>query len=307
MEQKRIVIIGSANTDMVVKSSHLPAPGETVLGGNFFMNPGGKGANQAVAAAKLDGDVVFVANLGNDIFGRLAVEGYKKHGIDTSYVNHEDNTPSGVALIMVDDQGENSISVALGANETLHRRAIDEAEEELKSANFILIQLEIPLPIVEYVIKKAKAFDTPVVLNPAPAQNLSDEMLSTIHIITPNETEAELLTGVKVQDQETARSAATILSEKGIEIVMITMGAQGVYVLSETIDELVPAYKVEAVDTTAAGDTFNGALLVGLAQDMSILDAIDFANQAAAYSVTKLGAQSSAPTRKDLNKFTNNL
>lgn len=307
MERKRIVVIGSANTDMVVKSPQLPAPGETVLGGNFIMNPGGKGANQAVAAAKLDGKVTFIANLGNDIFGRQAVEGYQKFGIDTSYIHHDDNTPSGVALIMVDDQGENSISVALGANETLQKTVIDKANEELRTARFILLQLEIPIQIVEYVVKKAKSFGTPVVLNPAPAQYLSEELLASIHILTPNETEAEFLTGVNIQNEASASSAAKILREKGVEIVMITMGAQGVYILSNAVDQMVPSPKVKAVDTTAAGDTFNGALLVGLTEGKSILDAITFANQAAAYSVTKLGAQSSAPTRKDLRKFSNNL
>lgn len=306
MERKRIVVIGSANTDMVVKSLQLPAPGETVLGGKFIMNPGGKGANQAVAAAKLEGSVTFIANLGNDIFGRQAVDGYTKYGIDTAYIHFDDNTPSGVALIMVDEQGENSISVALGANETLQNAVIDKAEKELRTARFILLQLETPIQIVEYVVRKAKDFGTPVVLNPAPAQHLSEELLASIHILTPNETEAELLTGVKVKTEETARSAAKILREKGVEIVMITMGAQGVYVLSNTLDQMVPSLKVEAVDTTAAGDTFNGALLVGLTEGKSILDAIKFANQAAAYAVTKLGAQSSAPTRKDLNTFTDN-
>ena len=295
-----IIVVGSSNTDMVIKSKHLPAPGETILGGQFIMNPGGKGANQAVAAARLGGQVSFIAKVGNDVFGQEAIKGFQKHGIDTQFIKTDDKNASGVALIMVDDKGENCISVALGANNALSTDDIDKAQTAFEDAETLLIQLETPLSSVEYAIQKASTNHLKIILNPAPAQSLSDELLSMLDIITPNETEAELLTGIKVTDKASAQSAATILRKKGIEIVIITLGAKGAYVLSATENQLIPAPKVNAIDTTAAGDTFNGALAVGLSEDMPLIKAITFANKAAAYSVTKMGAQASAPSRKDI-------
>lgn len=298
MKNGKIVVIGSSNTDMVIQSGHLPQPGETVLGGEFIMNPGGKGANQAVAAAKLNGDVTFIARVGNDVFGQEAVKGFLSHGIDTSFVVVDKESPSGVALIMVDDKGENCISVALGANAAMQNTDI--ANEVISQASFVLIQLEIPVDVVEHAVKLADQEGVRLVLNPAPAQALSDDLLALLYIITPNETEAELLTGIKVINEETARKAAQVLKEKGVDVVVITMGAQGVYLLSDEEDQMIASSKVKVVDTTAAGDTFNGALVVGLSEGMLLIDAIKFANKAAAYSVTKMGAQASAPLRKDL-------
>jgi len=301
MSKSKIVVVGSSNTDMVVQSNKIPIPGETVLGGDFIMNPGGKGANQAVSAARLDGDVTFVAQVGNDIFGENAVKGFQGHGIDTSLIKFDDENPSGVAIIMVDAQGENCISVALGANAAMETSLIDEAEEMISNADYVLVQLEIPMEVVSYLVKIADKHNVKVVLNPAPAQSLTDELLSQLHIITPNETEAEILTGVKVTDESSAKQASQILRSKGVDIVMITLGSKGAYVLSEGLDEIVPGKEVKAIDTTAAGDTFNGALVVGLADGQNLKDAVLFANKAAAYSVTKIGAQASAPTRKDIN------
>lgn len=301
MTNNNILVVGSSNTDMVVKSAKIPVPGETVLGGNFIMNPGGKGANQAVAAAKLGGDVTFVAQVGRDIFGEAAIKGFKKHNINTSLIQVDDGNPSGVALIMVDEKGENCISVALGANSAMNTTVIDDSLETIKEAAYVLVQLEIPIEVVTYLVKTASEQNVKVVLNPAPAQVLSDELLSNLHIITPNETEAEILTGIKVQDEISAKEAALKLIEKGLDTVIITLGAKGAYVLSKELDELVPSAKVEAVDTTAAGDTFNGALVVGLAEEMPLKEAILFANKAAALSVTKMGAQASAPSREDIN------
>ena len=298
MKNGKIVVIGSSNTDMVVQSGHLPSPGETVLGGEFIMNPGGKGANQAVAAAKLNGKVTFIAKVGDDVFGQEAVKGFQSHGIDTDFVVVDKVSPSGVALIMVDDQGENCISVALGANAAMQKTDI--AKEIIGQASFVLIQLEIPIEVVKHAVDLAEQEDVRVVLNPAPAQSLSDELLALLYIITPNETEAELLTGIKVENEETARKAAKVLKANGVDIVVITMGAQGAYVLSEEEDQMIPCPGVKVVDTTAAGDTFNGALVVGLSEGMSLVDAIEFANKAAAYSVTKMGAQASVPSRKDI-------
>ena len=303
MSNKRIVVVGSSNTDMVVKSNHLPVPGETVLGGTFQMIPGGKGANQAVAAAALEGEVSLIAKVGNDLFGQDAKEGFLKKGIDITHVKVDENTPSGVALIMVDDQGENCISVALGANNELSPEDIDHSEGLIRDAAFLLIQLETPISTVDKTISLAKEHATTVVLNPAPAQNLSDEILRKIHIITPNETEAKILTGIEVNDLSSARKAAKTLKNKGIPIVIITMGSTGAYVMSDDHDELIPGIQVEAIDTTAAGDTFNGALTVALSEHMELREAIKFANAAAAISVTKLGAQTSAPTRDELLKF----
>jgi len=300
MTNGKIVVIGSSNTDMVVQSGHLPVPGETVLGGEFMMNPGGKGANQAVAAAKLDGNIVFIAKVGDDVFGQQAIKGFQSHGINTDYVGIDTESASGVALIMVDEYGENCISVALGANAAMQNSDIDEAVELIRQADFVLLQLEVPLGVVEYATELANNAGVQVVLNPAPAQPLADKLLSMLYMITPNETEAELLTGITVTNEDTARDAATILRAKGVDTVVITMGSQGAYVLSKTEDQMISGVTVKAIDTTAAGDTFNGALVTGLAEGMSLLEAIIFANKAAAYSVTKSGAQISAPLRCDI-------
>ena len=297
----KIVVIGSSNTDMVVQSHHIPKPGETVLGGEFIMNPGGKGANQAVAVAKLGGDVTFIARVGEDVFGKEAIKGFQSYGIDTTYTYIDKKTPSGVALIMVDDHGENCISVALGANSTMQKEDIDKAENVIRESEFVLIQLEIPIEVVEYSVRTAAENGVHVVLNPAPAQELSNDVLASLYMITPNETEAELLTGIKVEDEASARSAAKVFMSKGVDHVVITMGSQGAYVLSNNIDQLIPCPSVKAVDTTAAGDTFNGALVVGLAEGMGLKQAVEFANKAAAYSVTIMGAQASVPSRENLN------
>lgn len=296
----KILVVGSSNTDMVVKSSHLPLPGETVLGGQFFSFAGGKGANQAVAAAKLGGEVSFLAKVGNDALGKAAVEGFKKEGIDVSHIITDPESHSGVALIMVEDSGENCISVASGANGKFTPLDIENASELVEKASFVLVQLEIPLEAVAALVYKAYALGVPVILNPAPARLLSDELISKLFIITPNETEAELLTSVKVTDEASAAKAARILREKGAKLVIITLGAKGAFLLSDQEEILIPSTPVNAVDTTAAGDTFNGALTVALAEGMEIKAAIRFANQAAAISVTRMGAQSSQPYRSEL-------
>ena len=297
----KILVIGSSNTDMVIKSKHLPRPGETVVGGTFLMNPGGKGANQAVAAAKLGGEVIFVAKVGTDVFGKEAVASLKSYGINTDYVIEDPVHASGIALIMVDSYAENCISVALGANANLQPSDLSNIDHWLNDASFILVQLEIPLLTVEYIIEKAKKKDVKIILNPAPAQELSDHLLNGLDFITPNETEAELLTGIRVVDLPSARKASNILIEKGVKCVIITMGSHGVYVKDHTLDQMIPSFKVKAIDTTAAGDTFNGAFCTAMSEGMNIVEAIDLANQAAALSVTKMGAQSSIPYRDQIN------
>lgn len=297
---KKITVIGSSNTDMVIKSSNLPAPGETIIGGDFLMTPGGKGANQAVAAARLGGDTTFITKTGNDIFGKQAVQTFEKEGIHTEFIATDPDKPSGVALIMVDGQGENCISVALGSNGTLNSQDIDRATAPIKSSELVLMQLEIPLTTVEYAASMASKAGIKVVLNPAPAQELSDKLLKSLYLLTPNETEAEMLSGIKVIDEVSASKAAAKIKALGVKNVIITMGASGAFVSTDSEELMIQAPKVQAVDTTAAGDTFNGALVVALVEQSSFIEAVKFANQAASISVTKLGAQASVPYRKDI-------
>lgn len=300
MKTRKILIVGSSNTDMVIKTHNFPAPGETILGGRFLMNAGGKGANQAVAAARLGGVVTFVGKIGDDIFGKQAVQQLEDEGINVDFVAVDHENPSGVALITVDNKGENSIVVAPGSNGTLSSADFDKASIELKSSEFVLMQLEIPIPTVEHIASLATQNQKKVVLNPAPAAKLSDELLRNLYIITPNETEAELLTGIKVTDEGTALKAASALHEKGVDIVIITMGSAGAFLLIDGKSEIIKAPKVAAVDTTAAGDTFNGALVVALSEGKNIQESIAFANKAASISVTRIGAQSSVPYRSEI-------
>ena len=300
-DKKQIVVLGSTNTDMVVKAARIPAPGETILGGRFLMNPGGKGANQAVAAARLGGGVVFVAKVGDDLFGREAKTLFAKEGIRTDYVLTDAAEPSGVALIMVDAHGENCISVASGANGTLVPDDIAAARETIESAGVLLMQLETPVETVLRAAQWAAAKGVPVVLNPAPACALPDELFRCLSLITPNETEAELLTGISVTDDASAAAAAEALCRKGVSRVIITLGAKGAFAYADGQGMLVPAVAVEAVDTTAAGDVFNGALAVALTEGQTLADAAGFAARASAVSVTRMGAQASAPYRNEVN------
>ncbi|MCC5929427.1 MAG: ribokinase [Cyclobacteriaceae bacterium] len=298
--KEKIVVIGSTNTDMVIVADHFPAPGETILGGKFLMNPGGKGANQAVAAARLGGDVAFISKVGQDVFGQQAIQNLINEGIDVAGVAIDLDEPSGVAQITVDRHAENCIVVAPGANMTLGISDVDKMIALIESSEIVLAQLEIPLDTVRYTMKLAAKSGKKTILNPAPAVPLDDELLKSLYLITPNETETEILTGIKVTDPSSARKAAEFLIGKGVSIVIITLGANGAYVFDGSVEEQIPAPSVEAVDTTAAGDTFNGALAVALADNRPILEAVGFANQAAARTVTKMGAQSSIPFLSEL-------
>ena len=298
---KKILIVGSSNTDMVVKTSHIPIPGETILGGAFMMNPGGKGANQAVAVARLEGNVSFICKIGKDIFGQQTREQFRKEGIDTKYVFEDEKSSSGVALITVDEKGENCITVAPGANMQLEINDIKQSNEAIASSDLVLMQLEIPMETVEYVAEQAASSGKKVILNPAPACELSEKLLKSLYLITPNETEAEIISGQKVTDFESAKNAAQIIRSKGVRNVIITMGASGCFIYTDDLCEIVPAYRVEAVDTTAAGDIFNGALVVALSEGKGWKEAIEFGNRTSAISVTRMGAQASAPKREEVD------
>lgn len=297
---KKILVVGSSNTDMVIKTDKIPSPGETILGGTFLMTPGGKGANQAVAAARLGGKITFVAKIGDDLFGSETTGILKKEGIDTRYIVKDPDLPSGVALITVDSEGENSIVVAPGSNGNLLVQDIDNEVFTPNKFGVMLIQLEIPLMTVEYAAITAAENKMKVILNPAPAQKLHDYLLRHIWMVTPDESEAEILTGIKVHNETTADAAATYLLKKGVKNVIITMSEKGAFVKTESFTEMFPGLKVKAIDTTGAGDVFNAALAVSFAEGKEIRDAVIYANKAASICVTRMGAQSSAPYREEV-------
>lgn len=301
--RRTIAVLGSSNTDMIIKVNHLPKPGETILGGEFLTAAGGKGANQAVGAARAGGDVTFIARVGKDIFGDSAVRGFQDAGLRLEFVTRDPRAPSGVALIFVAKSGENSIAVASGANGRLSPADVRRARKAITSASVLVMQLETPLPTIRAATALACAAGVKVVLNPAPARELPAKLLSRISVLTPNETEAELLTGVQVKTDAGAAKAAEVLLGRGVETVIITLGARGAFVASGDLRQRVAGFKVKAVDTTAAGDIFNGALAVALAEKKTILEAVRFANAAAALSVTRIGAQPSAPTRKEIERL----
>ncbi len=300
---KRVLVIGSSNTDMVIRVPRIPRPGETILGGTFTMAAGGKGANQAVAAARAGGRVTFVARVGDDVFGERALANFETDGLDARFIVRTAGSASGVALINVDEHGENSISVASGANTLLSIVDVDRADDAFAAADIVLLQLESPLETVEAAARKAGERGVPVVLNPAPARPLEDGLLRRVAVLTPNEHEAEILTGVAVRDERGAREAAARLHARGPATVVITLGERGVFAAAREFEGLLSAFKVDPVDTTAAGDVFNGALAVALAEKLPLVDALRFAQAAAAISVTRPGAQPSAPMREEIDAF----
>ena len=302
---KNIVVIGSSNTDMVVKTSHLPAGGETVLGGDFFMNAGGKGANQAVAAARYGNRVVFVAKTGDDLFGKQVRKSLAEDNIVTDYVFVDTDHPSGVALITIDKEAENCIVVASGANMYLSPKDIDVAAEEILKADVVLMQLECPVETVAYAAKMAAEAGVRVILNPAPApaEPLSEELMKNLYLITPNRSEASRISGIEVTNMESAQRAAKAIHDMGPKNVIITLGSEGSLLYDGMMSMRVEALKVEAVDTTAAGDTFNGVLASLLAEGRYLIDAAKEATAAAAISVTRMGAQPAAPTREEVREM----
>ena len=300
---KNVLVVGSSNTDMIIRVPHIPRPGETILGGAFSMAAGGKGANQAVAAARAGGRVTFVARVGDDLFGRQALEGFARDGIDARSVLATPGSASGIALITVDERGENSISVASGANALLSVADVEAAGDAFAAAGIVLLQLESPLETVEAAARAAKRRGIPVILNPAPARSLDDGLLRLVSVLTPNENEAEFLTGIAVKDEGSAMKAAARLRARGAAAVIVSLGERGVFASAAPYEAHMPAFAVEPVDTTGAGDVFNGALAVALAEKRPLGDAVRFAQAAAAISVTRPGAQPSAPTRVEIEAF----
>ncbi|MGD8375688.1 MAG: ribokinase [Acidobacteriota bacterium] len=303
MSDGRIVVVGSANTDMVLQVSRIPAPGETVLGGTFATHQGGKGANQAVAAARAGGRVTFVARVGRDDLGNRSLEGLRDGGVDCKLVTVTDAAPSGVALIFVDETGQNAIGVAPGANGTLTVADLEAAGEALRSARVVLAQLEVPMDCIRHLGARTANAGDRFILNPAPAQPLDEDLLPRVDILVPNESEASLLAGIEVTDRATAESAATALLAKGVGTVIVTRGEAGALIVTPEGSTDVPPYRVHAVDTTAAGDAFCGALAVALAEDRSLMDGVRFASAAAALSVTRPGAQPSLHHRSEIEEF----
>lgn len=301
--EKKIVVVGSTNTDMVVKTERFPNPGETVLGGEFLMNLGGKGANQAVAAARLGADVHFITRVGDDLFGQEAIKQLRNENIDVSGIGVDRGENSGVALITIDKNAENNIVVASGANAKLSFEDDTVLKQSINSETIVLVQLEIPQRSIEQVCHHAKEVGAVVVLNPAPASMLSDFILQTIDIVTPNQQEAEALSGIAVTDVDSAKRAAMKIHSLGPRVVIITMGAAGAFLYSAEESAFVDAYKVKAIDTTAAGDVFNGALVVGLSKGETPVRAMELASRAAAIAVTRIGAQQSAPTLSEVKSF----
>lgn len=300
MAKKKILVIGSSNTDMTAKTHALPRPGETVLGGVFTMGAGGKGANQAVAAQRLGGEVQFICKVGQDLFGDNAVSQYKAEGLDVSGILRS-SLPSGVALIYVDDHAENCIVVASGANGDLSEADIDLSREAIVNCGILLLQLETPIPSVLKAAKMAHEAGATVVLNPAPACPLPEELFRYIDLFIPNETELSTFSGLPVDNAEQAQQAAAAMQEKGVGKIIVTMGSKGALICESGPTDFVPAHKVKAVDTTAAGDTFCGALCVAVSEGKSLKEAVEFACAASALTVQKMGAQNSIPFRKDIN------
>ena len=296
-----IFVIGSINTDMVAMTEVLPSPGETVMSKEFMMTAGGKGANQAVAASRMGGDVTMIGRLGNDVFAEQSIKRLKSENINCEFITKDTEKSSGVALISVDQNGENHIVVAPGANETLTKERLRSVLSQIPDNAIVMMQLEIPLESVVSVIEFCKKSDKKIILDPAPAKNLTPEFTKSLYMITPNETEATAMTGIKIKDLRDVKKAAIKLLGSGSQYVLITMGANGVYLASQNDEfEYITSPKVTTIDSTAAGDCFNGTLAVSLSQGLSVFEAAKKACRAASISVTRKGAQDSMPFINEL-------
>lgn len=303
MDEKKILVIGSTNVDFLIRSERLPAFGETVTDGTFMQNYGGKGANQAVGASRAGGYVYFVTCLGEDLYAEELVHNFENDGIDVRYVFKDANSATGSALIMLDKDGNNYLSVAPGSNYKLSTAHIDETVDILQEAEIIVLQMEIPFETTAYIFKLAEQYGKKILFNLAPARPFDFSVLKQTFVFIVNEVEASMVTGLQVESDEEIKIAAGKLLELGPRIVIITLGARGSYILSSGYQQFIPAFKVKALDTTAAGDVFCGSLAVALVEGKELPEAVRFAGAASAISVTRLGAQPSAPTRNEIEKF----
>lgn len=299
---KNICVIGSLNMDLVVNVDAMPKPGQTIIGSNFKEVPGGKGANQAVAMARLNGNVSMIGKVGEDGFGQTLISSLKNDKVDTTYIQTTKGS-TGVALITVDKNAQNSIVVSPGANFEVKEEDIDNNIKAIENSEIVVLQLETPLNTIKYALNKAKELNKYTILNPAPAVKLDDEIIKNVDLLTPNETELEIISGVSIETEEDIQKAAQIMIEKGVKELIVTLGSKGSLYINKEKSMFKKAYKVEAVDTTAAGDSYTGALAVALSQDKGIEDAMDFASKVGALSVLKEGAQSSLPTLEDVKNF----
>lgn len=303
METGKLVVLGSINADHILNIEQFPRPGETVIGKQYKVAFGGKGANQAVAAGRSGADIAFIACVGADDVGERVRRQLATDRVDTQSIEAIEDCTTGVALIFVNGEGENVIGIDAGANAALTPAYLARYQQRVSDADALLMQLESPLETVVAAARLAKQHQTRVILNPAPARELPDELLAMLDMITPNETEAERLTGIAVDSELDAARAAQVLHQKGIETVLITLGSRGVWLSERGEGKLVPAFKVEAVDTIAAGDTFNGALLTALLEGKALQEAVRFGHAAAAIAVTRPGAQPSVPWREEIDAF----
>ena len=299
---KNICVIGSLNMDLVVNVDTMPKPGQTIIGSNFKEVPGGKGANQAVAMARLNGNVSMIGKVGEDGFGQTLINSLKNDKVDTTYIQTSKGA-TGVALITVDKNAQNSIVVSPGANFEVKEDDIDNNIEAIKNSDIVVLQLETPLNTIKYALNKAKELNKYTILNPAPAVKLDDEIIKNVDLLTPNETELEILSEMKIENEDDISKATNKMIEKGVKEFIVTLGSKGSLYINKEKSMFKKAYKVEAVDTTAAGDSYTGALAVALSQDKNIEDAMDFASKVGALSVLKEGAQSSLPTLEDVKNF----
>ena len=299
---KNICVIGSLNMDLVVNVDTMPKPGQTIIGSNFKEVPGGKGAKQAVAMARLNGNVSMIGKVGEDGFGQTLINSLKNDKVDTTYIQTTKGS-TGVALITVDKNAQNSIVVSPGANFEVKEEDIDNNIEAIKNSDIVVLQLETPLNTIKYALNKAKELNKYTILNPAPALKLDDEIIKNVDLLTPNETELEIISGVSIENEEDIQKAAQIMIEKGVKELIVTLGSKGSLYINKEKSMFKKAYKVEAIDTTAAGDSYTGALAVALSNDKDVEEAMDFASKVGALSVMKEGAQSSLPTLEDVKNF----
>ncbi|HEY7310112.1 MAG TPA: ribokinase [Gemmataceae bacterium] len=296
----RVCVVGSANIDLTFRTVRLPKPGETLIGQAFHLGFGGKGANQAVMAARLGAQVSMVARVGSDVFGEQTVQNYRQYGIDTAHVLRDAERPTGVASIVVEDSAQNCILIVAGANAGLSPADVRAARGVIESAGVLLCQLEVPIESTLEAFRIARAAGVRTILNPAPAVALPDELLRLTDLCVPNETEAELLTGQRVETPDEVESAARVLLQRGPRAVLVTLGPRGVLLVEEGTVEHIPSVRVPAVDASGAGDAFIGSLAVFLVEGRTLRDAARWANTAAALSVTRRGTQASFPTRTEV-------